>query len=188
MKEKMLALSVVIFAYASLFLCLFFWNQANSEESMELLKQEFVITSIDTDLEGLEVKASIEYSEEESYNLVLVITNHTKDDLIVVDESVFFKKKEAWKERSISQNPTQMNLPIGKMIWGADKIEQVAQGMEGVDASVFSNVYMDILALWDKYTDMDSLGEYRYELHIKKIADDTIGTVWVEWIQQKEPT
>ena len=182
MKKKVFVLSVMVFAVLGTFLWFFVRDKVTADVTPEWSEQEYVITTVDTDVEGLSVEASITYSEVNSHPILKIsYVNNGREDMHPRDTRIYSINEGDWIDAPYDR-------PIDHFLSGAVILcpqmvgigNALSEGGEPVTNTLSRGYYP-----WVEYSALDSLGEYRFEIDVYgKDTDTKLGIVWVEWTQK----
>lgn len=183
MKKKILIISVVLLAFTGTFLWFFVQDKVTVDATAEWSELNYVVTSIETNVEGLTAEVSIVYTEgAPSPYLEVSFTNNGSEDMWFGEESIYLKTSEGWNKAQ--GDGVYATFPIGRGVLCPETVEIGEALLDG--ENVVTNTCVMRYSPWDIWQSMDSLGEYRFELEIhgKDGVSDRLGTVRVEWTQQ----
>lgn len=182
MKKKVLVLSVMVFALAGTFLWFFVRDKVTADVTPEWSEQEYVVTVVDTDVEGLLMEVSITYSEVNAHPILKIsYVNNGQEDMRLGSTRIYSTDEGEWIDAPCDR-PVEHFL-VGAIILCPQTVETGNALLDG-DAQV-TNTLSRRYYPWIEYSVLDSLGEYRFEIDVYgKDTDTKLGTVWVEWTQE----
>lgn len=185
MKKKMIGIGAVVLLVGGFLLWVHHQDVTRADSKVEYSEMNYTITTVETDVEGLVVEATITYSEnpESRYpSLVFTFTNNGEEDMSLVDECAYYKKGQNWQKALY--NESYMDPLIGYSVFCMDTVKKMQTQLE--DSSMVSNILKHGYSPWGMYRYMDKPGTYRFEVEIvgEGEIEDKFGTVWVEWTQE----
>ena len=185
MKKKMIGIGAVVLLVGGFLLWVHHQDVTRADSKVEYSEMNYTITTVETDVEGLVVEATIIYSQnlESLYpSLVFTFTNNGEEDMSLVDECAYYKKGQNWQKALYNEG--YMDPLIGHTVFCMDTVKKMQTHLE--DPSMVSNTLKHGYSPWGMYRYMDKAGTYRFEVEIigEGGIEDKFGTVWVEWTQE----
>ena len=184
MKKKIFSKSVILLAVTGAFLWFFVQDKVAADATDEWSEQKIVVKAVQTDVDGLGVDAVINHTGANP-SLVFSCTNDSNVDMCTIDYKAFYKKNGEWKELLI--DGTYYELLISYAILCMDTLNECNSKLENPESQNREVTFG--YTPWNKYLNMNQVGEYRFELSIGKAGsgiDGQLGTVWVEWTQESK--